>query len=76
MGKVRLIVGILIIVLLFVFAGFNGGKTHSTNIQFFLKRWMVGDVPVWAIIYVTLVLGVFVGYLLRGARKHKKEDGH
>ncbi len=72
MGKVRLIVGILIIVLLFVFALFNGGQTHSTSIQFFLKRWTVTDVPAWGIIYLALLLGILVGYLLRGGRKQKK----
>ncbi len=73
MGKVRLIVAIIIIVLLFVFALFNGGEAHSTNIRFFLKKWTVSDVPVWGIIYMTLVLGILVGYLLRGGRKKKKE---
>lgn len=71
MGKVRLIVGILIIVLLFVFALFNGGKAHATDIQFFLKKWTVTDVPAWGIIYISLLLGILVGYLLRGGRKQK-----
>jgi len=74
MGKVRLIVGILLIVILFVFALFNGGQAHSTNVQFFLKSWTVSDVPVWGIIYITLAVGLAVGFLLRGGRKHKKTE--
>ena len=73
MGKVRLIVAIVIMVLFFVFALFNGGQAHSTNVQFFLKKWTLGDVPVWGIIYIALAIGIVLGYLLRGGRKKKKE---
>ena len=75
MGKVRLIVAIVIIVIFFVFALFNGGQTHSTNVQFFLKKWTLSDVPVWGMIYIALAIGIVVGYLLRGGRKKKKEQG-
>jgi uncharacterized integral membrane protein len=69
MGKVRLVAGIVLIVLLFVFALFNGAETE---IRFFLKNWTVAGVPVWGVIYISLVLGIFVGWLLRGGRKHRK----
>ena len=69
MGKVRLVAGIVLIVLLFVFALFNGDETE---IRFFLKNWTVVGVPVWGVIYIALVLGIFVGWLLRGGRKHRK----
>jgi uncharacterized integral membrane protein len=69
MGKVRLVVGIVLIVLLFVFALFNGDQT---KIQFFLKAWTVPNVPVWGIIYISLLLGILVGWLLRGGHKHRK----
>ena len=72
MGKVRLIAGIVVIVLFFVFALFNGGEGHSANIRFFLNDWTVRNVPMWGVIYITLAVGLLVGYSLRGARKHKK----
>jgi uncharacterized integral membrane protein len=74
MGKVRLIVGILIIVLLFVFALLNSGKEHTTSIQFFLAKWTLDEVPVWGIIFITLAVGLLVGYILRGGHKKKKEQ--
>jgi uncharacterized integral membrane protein len=73
MGKVRLIFGVVVIIVFFIFALFNGGQGHSTNVQFFLKKWTVSDVPVWGIIYITLAVGVLVGFILRGGRKKKKE---
>ena len=72
MGKVRLIAGIVILILLFAFAFFNGGEGHSADIRFILKPWTVPNVPMWGVIYITLALGVLTGYLLRGGRKPKK----
>ena len=71
MGKVRMIFGVVILVILFVFALFNGS---ATSIQFFLKKWTLTNVPVWGVIYIALILGILVGLLLRGARKHKKKE--
>jgi len=71
MGKVRMILGVVILVVLFVFALFNG---NMTSIQFFLKKWTVPKVPVWGVIYIALILGILVGLLLRGGRKHKKKE--
>ncbi|MBN1918449.1 MAG: hypothetical protein JW889_11100 [Verrucomicrobia bacterium] len=71
MGKVRLIIGIVVLVILFVFALFN---SDTANIQFFLKKWTVPKVPVWGIIYITLAIGLLVGYILRGGHKKKKEQ--
>ncbi len=73
MGKVRLILGVLIIIVLFVFALFNSGEGHATSIQFFLKAWTIYNVPVWGIIFITLAVGLFVGYILRGGRRKKRE---
>ena len=72
MGKVRLIAGIVVLVLIFFFALFNGGEGHSADIRFFLKSWTVSNVPMWGVIYITLALGLLTGYLLRGSRKPKK----
>jgi uncharacterized integral membrane protein len=74
MGKVRLIVAIVVIILLFAFALLNSRGAHSTaDIQFYLKAWTVYDVPVWGIIFITLAIGLVLGYILRGGRKKKKE---
>jgi len=73
MGKLRLILGVLVIIVLFVFALFNSGEGHATSIQFFLKGWTIYNVPVWGIIFITLAVGIFAGYILRGGRRKKKE---
>jgi uncharacterized integral membrane protein len=69
MGKVRLIAAFALLIILFVFALFNGGEKHVTDIQFFLSKWTVTNVPAWGVIYLSLVLGVLIGYMLRGGRK-------
>jgi len=75
MGKVRLVIAILIIVLLFVFALVNSrGDKSTADIQFFLKAWTIANVPVWGVIFITLIIGLFLGYILRGGRKKKKKE--
>ena len=71
MGKVRLILGLVIIAVLFLFALFN---SDTAGIQFFLKKWTVPKVPVWGIVYITLAIGLLLGYILRGGHKKKKEQ--
>ena len=74
MGKVRLIVAIVVLILVFLFALFNSGTGHTSKIQFFLADWTIENVPVWGVIIISLIIGLLFGYLLRGSRrKHKKE---
>lgn len=72
MGKVRMILGIVVLVLLFVFALFNSGSDYVSNVRFFIKSWTIPEVPVWGIIYIAVILGVIIGCLFRGGRKPKK----
>jgi uncharacterized integral membrane protein len=74
MGKVRLIVALIVLILIFLFALFNSGQGYTTKITFFLKNWTIESAPVWGVIIISLAIGLFFGYLLRGGRrKHKKE---
>jgi len=72
MGKVRLTAGGVLVVLLFIFALFNSGSDYVSDVRFFIKSWTIAEVPVWGIIYIALILGVIIGCLFRGGRKHKK----
>jgi uncharacterized integral membrane protein len=74
MGKVRLIVAIVVLILIFLFALFNSGTGYTSKIRFFLADWTIENAPVWGVIIISLIVGLFFGYLLRGSRhKHKKE---
>ena len=74
MGKVRLIVAIVVLILVFLFALFNSGTGYSTKIRFFLAHWTIENAPVWGVIIISLIIGLFFGYLLRGGRRKRKKE--